>query len=167
MLWKDEALVNMCVCTSLYLIPPLPFNRHCTTAATQLNLEQLCVFSLSLLSGHRYLRCFTSSLLCIFHIMSSVSKTFPQKWKWYTGMQWLTANPDRPYRVFYQTGLCSVHVHAAGVFTMSKCTKCHKALSSLVEKQTSDMNNFWNLAFSACGLLPINTKIYVKTILVK
>lgn len=38
-------------------------------------------------------------------------------------------------------------------------TKCHKALSCLVVKQTSEKDNFWNLAFSACGLLATNTKI--------
>lgn len=34
--------------------------------------------------------------------------------------QWLTANPDRPYKVFSQTGSCSVHIQAAVVFTMGQ-----------------------------------------------
>lgn len=74
--------------------------------------------------------------------------------------QWLTANPDQPYKVFYQTGFC-IHIQAAGCLQWDKMSHIFVYFSV----ETKILNESWKFALSACGLLPqitLSTKVYEK-----
>lgn len=74
----------MCARTSLYLI--LPISRHCIAAAAETHLAVIpYVSSLLNVTPQVFQLSFTTSLLCIFHIMSPASNTFPQSRKRHTG----------------------------------------------------------------------------------
>lgn len=108
----------MCVCTSVYLTQLLPFNRHCTKKATKLNFED---YSLCFLFPDYHCtgiwEVLQAIFFCIFHVTSEQNVSpGPEMVYW----QWLTANPDQPFKVFCQTGFCGVHIQAAGLLTMGQ-----------------------------------------------
>lgn len=99
------------------------------------------VFSLLIVMPQVFERFYKlTSLYFSYHVTSEQNiSPEPEMVYW----QWLTANPDRPYKVFCQTGFCSIHIQAAAVFTMGR----NVTYLCLVERRNK------NLKWITCGSL--------------
>lgn len=108
----DEASVNMCWYIFTLCSSSLP-SRRCNTKATNLNLKHLFFSTFS--SFHLIVIPLVSekfnhptSLYFSYHVTSEQNiSPEPEMVYW----QRLTANPDQRYKVFCQTGSCSVHIY--------------------------------------------------------
>ena len=105
----------MCVCTSLYLIPPLPIS---IAAAAETHLAGVIPYVSSLLNvmPQVFEKFYNLTSLYFSYHLTSEQYISPEPETAY--WQCLTANPDRPHKVFCQIGFCNVHIQAPAVFTM-------------------------------------------------